>query len=124
MKQQRDPLLFVEDMVDYAEKALAFSEGFDEASFLSDERTIFAVIRCFEVIGEAANNIPIELQQRFLEIPWPKVISFRNFLIHEYLGVKFDKVWRSLTTDLPNALPGFTTMYETLLAEEKQNHGD
>ena len=116
---KRDPLAYIEDILQYAEKAFTFAKGLDEQAFLADERTSFAVIRCFEVIGEAANRVPKELQDRFSEIPWPKVVSFRNFLIHEYLGVSLQRVWASLNSDLPNTLPAFKKMLETLQEEEK-----
>jgi uncharacterized protein with HEPN domain len=112
--KNRSPLLYLEDVITCTEKAIAFVEGFSESSFLADDRTVFAVIRCFEVIGEAANHIPSDTQQRFPAIPWRNVVGFRNFL---YLGVKVDMVWISAKVDLPQTLPLFKAMYSVLQAE-------
>jgi uncharacterized protein with HEPN domain len=91
--KNRDPKFFVQDMLEYAQKVEQFVAGMTKETFLADERTVLAVIRCFEVIGESANRIPETLQEKHPEIPWPKMIGFRNYLIHEYLGIKLDRVW-------------------------------
>lgn len=113
-----NPLIYLEDIVEYAEKVAFFIEGMDEASFLKDERTILAVIRCFEVIGEAANRIPKEWQQRFHTIPWPQIIAFRNFLIHQYQGVSMGIVWITAKHELPKAKGLLTAMLATLKTKQ------
>jgi uncharacterized protein with HEPN domain len=80
--KNRDPKFFVQDMLEYAQKVEQFVAGMTKETFLADERTMLAVIRCFEVIGESANRIPKTLQEKHPEIPWPKMIGFRNYLIH------------------------------------------
>lgn len=112
---QRDPIAYLEDILEYAEKIGHFIEGFTEESFLADERTMFAVIRCFEVIGEAANRIPKPLQEKYPDIPWAQIIGFRNFLIHEYLGIAMNRVWLSASNALPKTVPHLEAMRTALL---------
>src|ERR1043166_3329624 len=114
---KRDPATYLEDMLEYAGKVGQFLEGYTEERFLADEKTIFAVIRCFEVIGEAANKIPKPLQEQYPEIPWAQIIAFRNFLIHEYLGVSMKRVWVSASTVLPETLPRLEAMLAAISQE-------
>lgn len=69
--------------------------------FLRDQRTIDAVVRCFEIIGEAARHVPEDVRLQAPGIPWREVSSFRNFLIHVYDSVHPDKVWVVVERDVP-----------------------
>lgn len=60
-----------------------------------------ALIRCFEVIGEAAKHISVEFRARHADIPWSKMIGMRNALVHDYLGVEEKDVWNTAKTDIP-----------------------
>lgn len=112
--KRRPAALYLEDVLNYGEKIKRFTEGVTFEQFEGDEILTLAVVRCFEVIGEAANNIPRETQARFSDIPWAQVIAFRNFLIHEYLSISLERVWASVQYDLPETLPRFEQMLATL----------
>jgi uncharacterized protein with HEPN domain len=73
----------------------------DFAAFMADTRTVDAVERNFEIIGEAANQLPVDFQQSHTEIAWYNVISFRNRLIHGYFGVDYQILWYIMQVDLP-----------------------
>lgn len=60
-----------------------------------------AVVRNLEIIGEAAANVPSEIQDRFTDIPWYQMKGMRNILIHEYFGTDNDVLWRTIQEDLP-----------------------
>jgi uncharacterized protein with HEPN domain len=72
----------------------------DYSAWQKDRRTIDAVIRNLEVIGEAATYIPEEIKVKYSEIPWAKMRGIRNLLIHEYFGVDIDVVWETIQKDL------------------------
>lgn len=110
----RSPVFYLEDILEEGEKVARFIEGYTEETFLADERTVYAVIRCFEVIGEAANKISRDIQSQFPQIPWAQMIGFRNFLIHEYLGISLERLWESASVALPNTLPTLKAMHQKL----------
>lgn len=68
--------------------------------FAKDRKTIKAVVRSLEVIGEAANNIPKNVRENYPIISWEEIIGMRNRLIHEYFGVDLDIVWQTIKEDL------------------------
>lgn len=97
---ERD-LVKCEDMRIYAERARQFLGGMSRKEFFSDDLVQAAVIRCFEVIGEAARQVSNETRQLAPEIPWSLIIGMRNILIHDYGVVDLDRVYDAATIDLP-----------------------
>jgi uncharacterized protein with HEPN domain len=69
--------------------------------WMKDQKTIDAVIRNLEIIGEAAANVPREIQDLYVDIPWYQMKGMRNILIHEYFGVDNDVLWNTIQKDLP-----------------------
>lgn len=69
--------------------------------FTSDDKTIDAVIRNLEIIGEAANHVPVYVQEQYPEIPWKQAREMRNVLIHGYFGIDLSIVWRTVHHNLP-----------------------
>jgi len=67
----------------------------------SDRKLNLSLVRLLEILGEAANRVPSEEQDRYPHIPWPQLIGLRNRLIHGYDQVDFDILWQILTQDLP-----------------------
>ena len=102
MRKRRVYTDYLRDMADYAEKAMGFVKGLNFKDFQKDERTIFAVTRALEVIGEAARHIPKVARRRYPEIPWEKAVAMRNVVIHEYFGVNLKVIWRTVHEDLPS----------------------
>ncbi|VUT28167.1 MAG: hypothetical protein SYNGOMJ08_00729 [Candidatus Syntrophoarchaeum sp. GoM_oil] len=78
---------FIEDIVNAMNKALKFLEGLSCEEFARDDKTIFAVIRAIEVIGEAVKNVPEDTRKRYPEIPWKGMAGMRDKVIHGYFGV-------------------------------------
>jgi len=101
----RDYVDYVEDIVDSMTKAEDFVRGLTYETFIADEKTIFAVIRALEVIGEAAKKVPDSLRSRRSDVPWKEMAAMRDKLIHEYFGVKLDVVWQTMTEEIPALIP-------------------
>jgi len=76
------------------------SMTFDD--FINDRKTYMAVIREFEIIGEAVKNIPDSIKAQYPEIQWRDIVDFRNILIHQYFGVDLEIVWKTIEEDLPS----------------------
>ena len=92
---------YLEDMLANAERAVRFSEGMDYDSFAKDEKSIYAVIRAIEIIGEASQKIPNDVKAKYPEVPWREIASMRNKLVHEYFGINIQVVWQTIREDLP-----------------------
>lgn len=92
---------YIGHIAEAIEKVERYVKGLTYEQFSKDEKTVDAVIRTLEIIGEASNNISKEFQNTHTEFPWSKIISMRNRLIHEYFGVNEEVVWGTCMDDLP-----------------------
>ena len=104
---------YVTDMIEFGEKILYYTEGMDQASFVTDGRTYDATLRNLELIGEAASNVPSHVRVAHPEIEWRLIIGVRNRLAHGYLGVDDDIVWDIIQTDIPVLLPVLRDLLDT-----------
>ncbi len=98
---KHDIVIRLHDMLDHAREAIALSQGRSRDDLNSDRLLSLALARLLEIIGEAANRIPQELQSKHAGIPWPEIIGLRNRLVHGYGAIDLDIVWRIITADLP-----------------------
>ena len=101
---KRDSLLLLDDIVTSAQKIKRYASGLDYEAFISDERTVDAVVRNFEIIGEAANRLSIEFRERHPEIEWNRIRGFRNRIVHEYFGIDYHIVWTIIETYLDDLI--------------------
>lgn len=101
----REWRFYLNDMISFAEKALSYTEGFDQQRFIDSGLNYDATVRNLELIGEAATHIPDEIRQNNPQIPWRMIIATRNRLIHGYLGIDNDTLWSIIQTDIPALLP-------------------
>jgi uncharacterized protein with HEPN domain len=102
---QREWRFYLKDMIKFAEKVLAYTDGLDQTSFVANGLTYDATLRNLELIGEAATRIPDEIRSAHPEIPWRMIIATRNRLIHGYLGIDDDTLWSIIRDDVPELLP-------------------
>lgn len=97
---RRDIDLLLLDMKESAEKILKYTQGITYDDFLKDDKTIDAVVRNFEIIGEASNRIDDDFKFDNPKIEWKKLRGFRNRIVHEYFGIDYEIVWSILQHDL------------------------
>jgi uncharacterized protein with HEPN domain len=100
----REWRFYVADMIGFAEKVLAYTEGFDQALFVANSLNYDATVRNLELIGEAATRIPDAIRLAHAQIPWRLIIATRNRLIHGYLGIDNDTLWSIIVGDIPALL--------------------
>ena len=90
---KRDIVLLLDDTLRSALKIKRYTLELDYDAFISDGKTIDAVVRNFEIIGEAANKIDPDFRQRNPEIEWTRIRGFRNRIVHDYFGIDYEIVW-------------------------------
>jgi len=113
----RTPSLYVSEMIEAVELIEDFTRGMDKNDFLSDEKTKSAVVRQFEILGEAAKAIPERVRVLAPELPWNMIAGMRDRLIHAYFAVDYKLVWDTLY----NELPELKVRLELLRAELKKD---
>jgi len=100
----REWRFYLDDMIDFAEKVLAYTAGLDQPGFVARGLTYDATARNLELLGEAASHIPPEIRESASEIPWRQIIATRNRLIHAYLGIDNDILWNIVEQDIPGLI--------------------
>ena len=98
---RRNARLLLQDMLESLEKIERYTTGLTFERFAWDDRTVDAVVRNLEIIGEAAQQIPSEVRERYPEVPWRRVIGLRNVVVHEYFAVDVEIVWTVVRQSLP-----------------------
>ncbi len=98
---KRETLLLLEDIQEAVQKISAYTSGMGFDDFIKDDKTIDAVVRNFEIIGEAANRVPEEFKIAHPEIEWRRMTGFRNRIVHEYFGIDYEMVWKIKEENLP-----------------------
>lgn len=90
---KRDIKLLLEDIAEAVNKITVYTRGMSYNDFIADDKTIDAVVRNFEIIGEAANRISEDYKIQHPEIEWRQIIGLRNRVIHEYFGIDYEILW-------------------------------
>jgi len=98
---KRTSELLVEDILNSCNKIIDYTKDISYEFFVSDSKTIDAVIRNFEIIGEAANRLPDEYKDAHPEIDWFRIRGFRNRIVHDYFGIDYSIVWQIKENYLP-----------------------
>lgn len=106
---ESDPLprtwrFYIDDMLEFAQKVLDYTEGYDQAEFERSRLHYDATLRNLELIGEAAMRVPQHVRDFAVDVPWRQIIATRNRLIHGYLGIDNDILWSIIRDDIPPLL--------------------
>jgi uncharacterized protein with HEPN domain len=91
-------ILHIKDRI---EKIKSFTEGLTYEAFTEDAKTVEAVIRCFQVMGDAAKNIPDDVKKKYPAVSWREMAQFRDKIVHDYDQVDLSVVWKTLKDRLP-----------------------
>lgn len=94
-------LVRVRHMLDAARDAIAFSTNKTRRDLDTDRMLVLSLVKSIEIIGEAASKVSKKSREQFPEIPWAVIVAMRNRLIHAYYDVDLDRVWDTITSDLP-----------------------
>jgi len=105
-------LIRVRHMAEASRDALSFVANKSRADLEENRLLAFALMRCIEIVGEAASKVSQESRQAFPEIPWVDIIGMRNQLIHAYAEVDLNVLWKTVADDLPALIK----MLEKILA--------
>ncbi|MDI6735527.1 MAG: DUF86 domain-containing protein [bacterium] len=103
--KNRDIRDYLQDILDSIREVKEFIENMEFEDFAEDKKSINAVVRSLEVIGEAAKKIPDNLREKYPQIPWKRMAGMRDKLIHEYWGVDLEIVWEVINSELPPISP-------------------
>lgn len=97
--------LYVQDMIEFGERVCNYTEGHEQATFVSDSLIYDATIRNLELIGEAATHVPQSVRDTSPDVPWRAIVGLRNRLIHAYGGIDNDIIWTLIQDAVPKLLP-------------------
>jgi len=110
----RDYKIYLKDILTAVESIEAFVKGMSFEEFCADDKTTSAVIRKFEIIGEATKQIPDGIRRQYPDIPWKDMAGLRDRLIHFYFGVDYQLVWTAIKQRLPRVKEEMRKIQEDL----------
>ena len=108
---------YIQDMLDFCEKVLSYTDGLDRDAFIADGLTYDATLRNIQLIGEAATYIPLEVRESYPDIPWRAIVGTRNRLAHSYLHISDSTIWSIIQDAIPNLLPQLQRLLEAAQQE-------
>jgi uncharacterized protein with HEPN domain len=92
----------LQDIIDSAEDIGKFMAGVSLEQLTGDRKTLFAVAKALENIGEAVKQIPAAVRHKYPDVPWKDVAGMRDVLVHDYFGIDAAIVWKTVHEDLPS----------------------
>lgn len=123
-KKRRDYILFIEDILTCIEKIERYTSKLSFEDFCGNEMVVDAVIRNFEIIGEAVKRIPEEIKKKYPDVAWKEAAGFRDVLIHGYFGIDLEAVWDTLKNNIPSLKKQITRVFEHEKVSEEGTKND
>jgi uncharacterized protein with HEPN domain len=96
-----EDLIRLRHMLESAQEARAYAVGKTRLDLDRDRMLVHSLVRCIEIVGEAASKVSPQGQTEIPAIPWPDIVSMRNRLVHAYFDINLDLVWDTVVDDLP-----------------------
>lgn len=97
----KDDLIRLRHMLDAAKEALSFAKDKSTKDLYANRMLALSIVKSIEIIGEAASTVTKDFRDKHNEIPWASIVAMRNRLIHVYFDIDLNRVWDTLTDDLP-----------------------
>ncbi len=107
-------------IIDAANEAVGYAEGREREDLDSDRQLVHSLVRCVEIIGEAASKVAPELRDAHPEVPWSRIVGMRNRLIHAYFDVNLAILWKTVNDELPSLIG----TVEVILGQEQPNNSE
>jgi uncharacterized protein with HEPN domain len=104
--------IYLEDILKSMLRINEYIDGKKLTDFKQNYMLVDAVIRNFEIIGEASKNIPSAFQKKYPEIPWKKMYGLRNLISHEYFGIDYEMIWEIASVSLPQNIKDLQKIIE------------
>jgi uncharacterized protein with HEPN domain len=101
-ERKRDYILFLVDILSAIEKIERYTKDLTFEGFRKNDMAADAIVRNFEIIGEAAKNVPERVKRKYPFVEWKEAIGFRNVLIHDYFGIDLEAVWDTVRKNIPS----------------------
>ena len=98
---QKTDTVRLRHMLDAARETLVFAQGRNRADLDKDRMLVLALVKSIEIVGEAASKVSPEMRSAISGLPWSNIVGMRNRLIHAYFDIDLDRVWDTITDDLP-----------------------
>lgn len=109
---RRDDLSRLNDMLDAAREAVDAVKGHNEADITANHVWALGLVKCVEIVGEAASKASEEMRIRHPDIPWTEIVGMRNRLVHGYFDIDYEQVWKALTEDMPPLIESLKLILE------------
>lgn len=116
--KNREFIDYLNDIIEVIDDIQNFTENISFKDLENDKKTLYAVIRCLEILGEAVKKIPKNVKERYPDIPWKDMAGMRDVLIHDYFGVDVETVWLTVNEKIPHIKPIVEKMLKELNDEK------
>lgn len=111
--KKRDVRFFVEDILESIEKIEKYLAHFTKKQFLDSDQLQDAIMRRLGIIGEASKNIPDEMKKDFSNVQWRQIAGTRDILVHDYFGIRLERIWNTVKEDLPKLKIKITELHKS-----------
>lgn len=119
----RELILFINDILDSILSIEKYIKNKSREEFLENEMLQDAVVRKFEIVGEATKNIPKEFREKYPQILWKELAGLRDILIHSYFGADIERVWAAIEKDLPKLKENISKIIKEEENKKQIQHG-